>query len=75
MKTKESKGVLMRGNQIWMDPARLYPPPTLFGRVTAVGVRAGRLHIEFNDGTAQAWPDNLPVRIRPRRCVCGAATF
>jgi hypothetical protein len=68
MKTKEEKGVIIRGNQILMDPARLYPPPTLNGKVTAVGVRAGKLHIEFDDGHAQPWPV-LPVP-NPRATMC-----
>jgi hypothetical protein len=68
MKTKEEKGVIIRGNQILMDPARLFPPPTLNGKVTAVGLRAGKLHIEFDDGRAQPWPD-LPVP-HPRATLC-----
>lgn len=68
MKTKEEKGVLVRGNNILMDPARLYPPPKLLGKVSAVAVRNGHLHIEFDDGAAQPWPA-LPVA-NPTACMC-----
>lgn len=68
LKTKESKGVSIVGNNVIMDPALMYPPPTLMGKVSAVGVRNNHLHIEFDDGKAQPWPD-LPVA-NPQACLC-----
>jgi hypothetical protein len=65
MKTKEEKGVIMHGNEILMDPARLYPPPTLIGRVTLVGIRNNRLHIEFDDGKAKPWPADMYIKDAP----------
>jgi hypothetical protein len=66
MKMKEEKGLILSGNNIIMDPAKLYPPPTLLGRVTRVGVANGLLTIEMNDGRAKPWPE-MPVN--PKACM------
>jgi hypothetical protein len=61
MKMKEEKGLALNGNTIIMDPAKLYPPPTLNGKITSVSIRNNELNLEFNDGRAQPWPD-VPVK-------------
>lgn len=63
MKMKEEKGVSLQGNNIVMDPAKLYPPPTLIGHVSRVGIANNLLNLEMNDGKAQPWPD-LPVQTK-----------
>ena len=66
LKMKEEKGLALNGNQIIMDPSKLYPPPTLNGRVTRVGVANNELTIEMSDGRAKPWPE-MPVN--PKACV------
>lgn len=61
LKMKEEKGLIMQGNEIIMDPSKLYPPPALIGHVTSVAVRNNLLRIEMDDGKARPWPD-VPVQ-------------
>lgn len=61
LKMQEEKGLVMDGNQIIMDPSKMYPPPALVGRVTNVYIANGQFHCEFNDGKARPWPD-VPVK-------------
>lgn len=61
LKMKEEKGLVMQGNEIIMDPAKLYPPPTLLGHVVYAGVKNNMLHIEMDDGKARPWPET-PVQ-------------
>lgn len=56
LKTKESKGVTVVGNSIFMDITKMYPPPTLIGRVVGVGIQNGMFVCEISDGQAQPWP-------------------
>lgn len=60
LKMKEEKGLIMDGNEIIMDPSKLYPPPALIGHVTVAAVRNNMLHIEMDDGKARPWPE-VPV--------------
>ncbi|HEY9722688.1 MAG TPA: hypothetical protein V6D47_11785 [Oscillatoriaceae cyanobacterium] len=55
-----STGLTVQGNTIIMDLSKLYPPPRMMGRVTAVSISNNRLHITMDDGQAQPWPQ-LPV--------------
>jgi hypothetical protein len=68
MKLKEEKGLVMAGNNIIMDPSKLYPPPTLVGHVSRVSIANNLLNIEMNDGKAKPWPTDLPVQ-NPKACV------
>ncbi|MFP5503972.1 MAG: hypothetical protein ACLGIN_15905 [Candidatus Sericytochromatia bacterium] len=61
LKMQEEKGLSLQGNQIIMDPSKMYPPPALLGRVSSVHIANGQLHLEFNDGKARPWPD-VPVK-------------
>lgn len=61
LKMQEEKGLSIRGNQIIMDPSKMYPPPRLYGRVSSVHIANGQLHLEFNDGKAKPWPE-VPVK-------------
>lgn len=61
MKMQEEKGLSLQGNNIIMDPAKLYPPPTLIGRVTKAGIANNMLQLEMNDGKARAWPTDNPL--------------
>lgn len=61
MKMKEEKGLILNGNEIIMDPSKLYPPPTLVGKVSSVAIRDGLLHLQFDDGRGQPWPET-PVK-------------
>lgn len=64
VKMKAEKGLTMDGNDIIMDPSRLYPPPALKGFVTAVSISDNAMHIEMNDGKARPWPET-PVANPP----------
>ena len=61
LKMKEEKGLVLQGNQIIMDCSKLFPPPTLSGRVTKASISNNLLHLEFNDGRAKPWPE-LPLK-------------
>lgn len=61
MKAREEKGLAVAGNDIIMDPARLYPPPQMICKVSAIGIRNNALHIEMDDGKARPWPEDLPA--------------
>jgi hypothetical protein len=37
----------------------------LIGRVTLVGIRNNRLHIEFDDGKAKPWPADMYIKDAP----------
>jgi hypothetical protein len=51
-----------------MDISKLYPPPTLLARVTAVSIRNNAMHIEMDDGKARPWPEDLPLP-QARSCL------
>jgi hypothetical protein len=60
LKTKEEKGLLMQGNEVIMDPSRLYPPPSFLCNITKVNIANGAMHLEMDDGKARPWPE-VPV--------------
>lgn len=60
LKMKEEKGLIMQGNEILMDPAKLYPPPSLLCKITKVAIANGAMHLEMDDGQSRPWPE-LPV--------------
>jgi hypothetical protein len=68
LKMREDKGLVLQGNDILMDISKLYPPPTLLARVTAVSIRNNAMHIEMDDGKARPWPEDLPLP-QARSCL------
>ncbi len=71
LKMKEEKGLIMQGNEIIMDPSKLYPPPALIGHVTEVGVKNNMLHIVMDDGKARPWPETPVTNTRSTLLMWG----
>jgi hypothetical protein len=62
---KKAKGVSVRGNDLYLDPVQLLPPPAFEGRLTAVRVEGDQLVQTFatpGESTRLAVPDgNAPA--------------
>lgn len=56
----EQRGMKLVGNAIVLNPAKLFPPPVMQGRVTRVECNNDALNIFFDDGTTLERPP-LPV--------------
>lgn len=61
LKARQEKGVVIEGNEIVLDPAKMFPPPKLVGPVTAVKVAGGVLDLTFRDGAPRPLPA-MPVK-------------
>jgi hypothetical protein len=57
----EQRGLKLVGNSILMYPSRLFPPPTMNGKVFRVETENDALHIYFDDGTKLKRPP-LPIQ-------------
>jgi hypothetical protein len=73
--TETGKGISLQGNDIIMDPAQIFPPPRLIGKVVSVDVVNNKLHIIFDDGRAQPWPTDLAVQAPSCLCMWGGAVL
>jgi len=52
------RGLIFQGNVVTLDPARLFPPPQIQGRVVAVDVQQGFMRLFFDNG--QQIPQHRP---------------
>lgn len=44
------RGVQFQGNNIILDCSKLFPPPTMYGKVVGTQILQGKLHITFDNG-------------------------
>lgn len=61
LKARAEKGVVIEGDAIVLDPAKMFPPPKLVGPVADVKLDRGLIALTFRDGAARPLPA-LPVR-------------
>ena len=61
LKARQEKGVVIEGNEVLLDPGKMFPAPRLLGPVVAVKVNAGLLEYRFQDGADRPLPA-LPVK-------------
>lgn len=53
------RGVQFQGNNVILDCSKLFPPPTMYGRVVGAQILQGKLHITFDS------PQRVPPRTPP----------
>lgn len=53
---KKAKGATVRGNDLYLDPVSIMPPPQIEGRVTAVRIESGQLVMIFGPAPAMQMP-------------------
>jgi hypothetical protein len=53
LRVKPGHGVTVDGNDLLLDPARLLPPPSIRGKITAARLENGAVVQTFGDGTAR----------------------
>jgi hypothetical protein len=63
LKARKAKGMTIEGNDIVLDPSKMFPPPRLVGKVAAVKLDGGMLTYSFRDGAARALPA-MPVKTK-----------
>ena len=51
LKVRPGHGVTVDGNDLLLDPAKLLPPPSIRGRITAARIENGAVIQTFGDGT------------------------
>lgn len=61
LKARQEKGVVIEGNEILLDPAKMFPPPRLVGPVAGVKLVNGLVDLTFRDGAPRPLPA-LPVK-------------
>lgn len=61
LKARQEKGVVIEGNEIVLDPAKMFPPPKLVGPVVGVKIENGLLALAFRDGAPRPLPA-MPVK-------------
>ena len=52
-----SPGIRIEGNNFFIDPQKLVPPPRITGFVANVRVEQGRLILGFDDRVRRSWPE------------------
>jgi hypothetical protein len=53
LNVEPGRGIIVEGNDLLLDPARLLPPPALEGAITSVRVERGMLVQTFGSGASQ----------------------
>lgn len=56
--TRKTKGVSIEGNDLVLDPARMFPPPMMRGRITAVNIQGGEI-VETIGTARKIQPGNI----------------
>jgi hypothetical protein len=59
LKLAGDRGVTLQGNNIILDPTKLFPPPQIAGKVVAVDVQNNKLTLFFDS------PQRVPRRVTP----------
>lgn len=59
---KQDRGVTLQGDDIFLNPGRMLPPPRIQGKVTAVRIEGGRIVQTFESKNAK--PLTLPYNAR-----------
>jgi hypothetical protein len=64
---RKAKGVTVKGNDLYLDPVKLLPPPAFEGRLTAVRVEGDQL--------VQTFGTPVPTTLRPPDAAAPAYMF
>ncbi len=65
---KKAKGVTVKGNDLFLDPTALLPPPAIEGRVTSIKVEGNELVQTFGTAAAST-PLSPPILPYGRICT------
>ena len=56
LKINENNGLKLDGNNLIMDPKKMFPPPAISGKIVASDINESRLSLTFDDGIKQPAP-------------------